>query len=89
MLEQSVYSLDLVPCDFFFLFPKLKGNIKNTHFPDVEALKGTMTKERQRIPGESFQGCMEEWCRRMGKCAGLERDYLKVLVTVDHSRTYS
>ena len=33
-LEQPPYSPDLVPCDFF-LFPKLKGVIKGTRFPDV------------------------------------------------------
>ena len=51
-LEQPPYSPDLAPCDFF-LFPKLKGVIKGTRFPDVEAINRAMTKELRRIPEDS------------------------------------
>ncbi len=43
-LEQPPYSPDLAPCDFF-PFPKLKGVIKETRFPDVEAIKRAVTTE--------------------------------------------
>ena len=48
-LEQPPYSPDLPPCDFF-LFPKFKGVIKVTRFPDVEAIKRAVTLELRRIP---------------------------------------
>ena len=57
-LEQSPYSPDLAPCDFF-LSPKLKGVIKGTQFPDVEAIKRAVTTELRRIPEEAFRGCIE------------------------------
>ncbi len=54
-LEQPPYSPDLAPCDFF-LFPKLKGVIKGTRFPDVEAIKRAVMTELRRIPEEAFRG---------------------------------
>ena len=42
-----------------FLFPKLKGIIKGTHFDGVEAIKRTITMELRGIPEESFQQCIE------------------------------
>ena len=38
VLEQSPYSPDLAPCDFF-IFPKLKGIIKGTRFEGMEVIK--------------------------------------------------
>ena len=76
VLEQPPYSPDLAPCDFF-LFPKLKGVIKGTHFSDVEAIKTAVTAELRRIPAESFQKCMEAWKRRIEKCVRLQGDYVE------------
>ena len=70
-LEQPLYSPDLAPCDFF-LFPKLKGVIKGTRVPDVEAIKRAVTTELQRIPEEAFRGCIEAWKKRMNNCVKLE-----------------
>ena len=56
--EQPSYSPDLAPCDFF-LFPKLKEVIKETRFPDPEAIKTVGTRELRAIPEESFQECVE------------------------------
>ena len=76
VLEQPPYSSDLAPYDFF-LFPKLKGVIKGTRFPEVEAIQRAVRTELQRIPGESSQKCMEGWRRRMGKCVRVEGDYFE------------
>ena len=75
-LEQPPYSPDLAPCDFF-LFPKLKGMIKGTRFPDVEAIKRAVTMELRRIPEEAFRGCIEVWKKRMDKCVRLEGNYFE------------
>lgn len=76
VLDQPPYSPDLAPCDFF-LFPKLKGVIKGTRFPDVDAIKRAVTTELRRIPEEAFQGCMECWAKRMEKCVRLEGEYFE------------
>ena len=76
MLVQPPYSPDLALCDFF-LFPKLKGVIKGTHFEDVDDIKMAVMTELVRIPEESFQECMEAWQRRMGKCVRLQGDYFQ------------
>ena len=73
-MEQPPYSPDLAPCDFF-RFPKLKGVIKGTQFPDVEAIKRAVT-ELRRIPEEAFRGCIEAW-KRMDKCVRLEGNYFE------------
>ncbi len=75
-LDQPPYSPDLAPCDFF-LFPKLKGVIKGTRFPDVEAIKRAVTTELRRIPEEAFRGCIEVWKKRMDKCVRLEGNYFE------------
>ena len=76
MLDHPPYSPDLAPCDFF-LFPKLKEVIKVVRFPDMEAIKKTVTTELKRMPEESFQECMEAWQNRMRKCVRLEGDYFE------------
>ena len=67
VLEQSPYSSDLAPCDFF-LFPKLEEVIEGPRFQDSEAIETAVTRELQAIPEESFQECMEAWQRRLEKC---------------------
>ena len=62
MLEQLPYSPDLAPCDFF-LFPKLKGVVKGTRFPDVEAIKRAVTTAAEnpgRILPEVHGGVAEK-----------------------------
>ena len=66
MLVQPPYSPDLALCDFF-LFPKLKGVIKGTHFEDVDDIKMAVMTELLRIPEESFQECMEAVAEKDGK----------------------
>jgi len=44
VLEQPPYSPDLAPC-VSFLFHKLKGVMRRTRFPDVEAITMAMTKD--------------------------------------------
>ena len=75
-LEQPPYSPDLAPCDIF-LFSKLKGVIKGTRFPDVEAIKRAVTTELRRIPEEALWGCIEAWKKRMDKCVRLEGNYFE------------
>ena len=61
----------------FFLFPKLKGMIKGTRFPDVEAIKRAVMMELWRIPEEAFRECIEAWKKRMDKRVRLEGNYFE------------
>jgi len=74
--EQPPYLQDLTPCDFF-LFPKLKGVMKGTRLPDIEAIKMAVTKELLVTPDRSFQECMEVWQKRMVKCVISQGDYFE------------
>ena len=76
ILEQPPYSPDLTPCDFF-LFPKLKGVSKGTHFQDSIAITTAVTKELLAILVESSQECLEAWQQRMEKCIWAQGDYFK------------
>ena len=76
VLEQPPYSSDLAPCDFF-LFPKLKEVIKETHFQDSEEIKTAVTRELRAIPEESFKQCVEAWQRRLEKCIRAQGDYFE------------
>ena len=60
-----------------FQIPKLKGVIKGTRFPDVEAIKRAVTTELLGIPEEDFRGCIKLWKKRMDKCVRLEGNYFE------------
>ena len=47
-LPHPPYSPDLAPCDFF-LFPKLKTNLKGHHFVTVENVQAAATKALNNI----------------------------------------
>ena len=57
MLDQPPYSPDLAPCKFFY-FQNWKASLKETHFPDLEAMKGREDGNSE-IPEEAFCGCIE------------------------------
>lgn len=54
VLKQPPHSLELVPCDFFFFFPKLKGVIKEICFKDVDDIKKALMTKPKKILEESF-----------------------------------
>lgn len=39
VLDHLPYLLDLAPCDFYYMFPKVKSALKRTSFESVEAVK--------------------------------------------------
>jgi len=59
------------------LFPKLKKDIKETHFGDAKAIKRAVTMKLKAIPEESFQGSINAWKKRMKKCIRFEGDYFE------------
>lgn len=73
-IEQPPYSPDLAPCDFF-LFPKLKLQLRGTRFDSIEAIKQNSQRELKAIPAAAYQGAMEEWIRRYHSCIVNNGDY--------------
>jgi hypothetical protein len=53
MVPRPTYSPDLIPCDFF-LFPKLKFNLKDRHFGTVGNIQEVVTDQLRAVPHEDF-----------------------------------
>ena len=75
-LEHPPYSPDLAPCDYW-LFPKIKGVLKGSHFEGVEDIKEHVTSTLRSIKKEEFEGCFEAWKRRFQKCIDFEGEYFE------------
>ena len=54
------YSPDLAPSDFF-LFPRMKRDLKGKHFQNVEEVRKKTTKTLKAITLQEFQNCFEQW----------------------------
>jgi len=54
------YSLDLAPYDFF-LFPRMKRDLKGKHFQNVEQVREKTTEAMKAITLQEFQNCFEQW----------------------------
>ena len=76
ILDHPPYSPDLALCDYF-LFPKLKGTIKGTHFEGVEDIKSNVMSFLKRITKEDFAKCFQVWRRQMEKCTEIQGDYFE------------
>jgi hypothetical protein len=61
------YSPDSAPCDFF-LFPRLKSNLKGKRFQDVAEIQLNTTQQLQDIPKQAYQTCIEKWKDRWNRC---------------------
>ena len=75
VVPQLPYSPDLSPCDFF-LFPKLKFNLKGRHFGTVENIEKAVTNQLKAIPVSDYQRCYKEWeCLR--RCVASQGNYFQ------------
>jgi histone-lysine N-methyltransferase SETMAR len=70
------YSPDLSPCDFF-LFPKLKNQLRGIQFDDDNAMLTALEQAIDSLTKEDFQNCFEEWFIRMHKCIDAEGQYFE------------
>ena len=57
------YSPDLAPCDFF-LFPKLKLQMKGRRFDTIEEIQEESQRVLDTFPKRDFQGCFQAWQKR-------------------------
>jgi transposase len=75
-LPHPPYSPDLAPSDFF-LFPKLKTNLKEHHFGTVENVQAAATRALYNISSGDFLRCYEEWHQRWNRCIRSQKAFFE------------
>jgi len=58
-MDQSPYSPDLAPCDFW-LFPELKSSLKGQRFADLSDIQRNVKTLLRGIPYNDFQDCFRQ-----------------------------
>ena len=69
------YSPDLAPCDFW-LFPKLKENLRGCRYETIEETKEAVTKVIDMLTQEDFHGAFQKLLERY-KCIATGGDYFE------------
>ena len=63
VIPHPPHSPDLAPCDFF-LFPRMKRQMKGKCFDDVSEVKKKTLEVLNNISTEEFQKCFQQWEKR-------------------------
>jgi len=63
VVPHSPYSPDIAPADFF-LFPKLKPNLKERRFQTIEEIQENTIRELRAITESAFQKAFQQWKKR-------------------------
>ena len=66
-LQHSLYSPDMIPCDFF-LFLKIKIQLKERSFQDIEGTKQNAMKELEALTENNFKTCFEQLEKHWKQC---------------------
>jgi len=70
------YSPNLAPCDFF-LFPRMKCQMKGKHFADVSEVKKKTLEVLNNISTEEFQKCFQQWEKHWFTCIESKGEYFE------------
>ena len=70
------YSPDLAPCDFW-LFPKLKENLRGNRYSTIEDIKEAVTRVLNTLTQEDFQGAFQKLLERYNKCIDVGGEYFE------------
>jgi len=76
VIPHPPYSPDLAPCDFF-LFPRMKCQIKGKCFADISEVKKKTLEVLNIISTEEFQKCFQQWEKRCYKCIKSKGEYFE------------
>lgn len=76
LVSHPPYSPDLATCDFF-LFPKLKLQMRGNQFESAEAAVVAYQSLLEGMEKTDFVACFEEWFARMEKCIQCSGDYFE------------
>jgi len=77
VLEHPLYSPDPAPCDFFFLFRKIKSVLKGTSFEPVDAVKAKAMELVNKLSEDDLQHCFQQWKIRMEQCRDQGGEYIE------------
>ncbi|PNF20111.1 hypothetical protein B7P43_G04786 [Cryptotermes secundus] len=75
-VRQAPYSPDMANCDFW-LFPKLKTQLKGRRFDSRKDIKQNATAQLHAIPKEAFQNCFQRWKNHWAKCVESQGAYFE------------
>ena len=75
-LPHPPYSPDLAPCDFF-LFPKMKLQLKGCHFDTVEEIQRESQNVLGKLREQDFHHAFRQWQQRWERCVAAQGDYLE------------
>jgi histone-lysine N-methyltransferase SETMAR len=70
------YSRDLSPCDFF-LFPKLKNQLRGIEFNDDDMMLNALKQAIGTLTKDDFKNCFNDWFIRMYKCIQANGQYFE------------
>ena len=70
------YSPDCVPCDFF-LFPRIKKELKEKRFDKVENLARAVQAVVESIPKEDYENSFQSWRNRLERCIEFNGEYFE------------
>ncbi len=76
LLPHPPYSPDLAPSDFY-LFPKIKKELKNKKYYKVENLARAVQSVTSRVSKEDYCNCFENWKIRLRKCIDNNENYFE------------
>ena len=75
-VPQPPYRPDLVPCDFW-LFPKLKENLRGCGYETIDEMKEAVTKVIETLTQEDFHGAFQKLLEQYNKCIAAGGDYFE------------
>ncbi|KDR07625.1 Histone-lysine N-methyltransferase SETMAR, partial [Zootermopsis nevadensis] len=67
---------DIALCDFF-LFPKMKIQLKGWRFETIEEIQAESQMVLDRLTKKDFQGCFQAWQRRWDRCVHSQGNYFE------------
>ena len=76
VIPHPSYSPEPAPCHFF-LFPRMKGQMKGKRFADVSEVKKKTVDVLKNISTEEFQKCFQQWEKRWCKCIESKGEYFE------------
>ena len=74
ILPHPIYSPELAPCDFY-LFPKIKKNLKGKRFESKEDALAAYNFEISEVSGKKWSEVFSNWFKRMEKCIHAQGEY--------------
>ena len=78
MKDQVKTDPDFCPkSSHFFLFPRMKRDLKGKRFQNVEEVREKTTEALKAITLQEFQNCFEQWRKRWDKSIDSQGEYFE------------